>query len=301
MKYFVSSLGSNFIIYYSSIFYNISHGTKCMWLSVNTSCMVIGQNTCLIELLSREIFALLWRLAMLLLAVSQKWVRISSKRFLMFITAIFAMTSIIRWSILISSISWDFGNTFFSRIQGSSSRYGISVNILVAQCLYTQLSYIVNISLDQDVVPVSLKFSRVVPVYKIGAGELVANHRSISVLLISPKFSRRPCLVVSNHSSLNTFHLIIISLVFFPGTTHVILHFTNKIMEAYGANNFPYFILWLSHRKKGEKTSEFGHGKTMDPHHAGDLHLPRLQGFPPEYSNLFWYLVFWIQKNMDQH
>lgn len=119
---------------------------------------------------------------------------------------------------------------------------GISSNIVkyVANSLCVPLTYLFNLSLDQGVVPASMKIARVVPVFKAGINESVGNYRPISIL---PCFSKilEKIMFSRIHSFLIRHNVLYdYQFGFLPGrsTTHAILNFTNKVLEAFENNHF---------------------------------------------------------------
>lgn len=119
---------------------------------------------------------------------------------------------------------------------------GVSAIIVkhVAHSLCIPLTYLCNLSFELGVVPTSLKIARVVPVFKAGEKESVNNYRPISVL---PCFSKviekimfsRLYNFIAKHNLLYNYQF-----GFLPGrsTTHAILHFTCKVMEAFENNQY---------------------------------------------------------------
>ena len=118
----------------------------------------------------------------------------------------------------------------------------ISANIVkyVAHSLCIPLTYLCNLSIEHGIVPNPLKIARVVPVFKSGDKELVNNYRPISILPCFSKVLEK--LMFSRLYNFFVKHNLIYDYQFgfLPGrsTTHAILHFTNKVMEAFERNHY---------------------------------------------------------------
>ena len=112
----------------------------------------------------------------------------------------------------------------------------------IAPIIISPLHYLINLSLETGFVPQQMKVSKIIPLYKTGSGDKsnFSNYRPISILSSFAKLIEKiVCSQLMYY--LNNHRLLYKHQYGFRGkhgTSHPLIHFTNKVSEALNENNF---------------------------------------------------------------
>ena len=112
----------------------------------------------------------------------------------------------------------------------------------IAPSIISPLHYLINLSLETGFVPQQIKVSKIIPLYKTGSGEKnnFSNYRPISILSSFAKLTEKiVCFQLMYY--LNNEGLLYKHQYGFRGkhgTSHPLIHFTNKVINALNNGQF---------------------------------------------------------------
>ena len=116
----------------------------------------------------------------------------------------------------------------------------------IAPIIISPLHYLINLSLETGFVPQQMKVSKIIPLYKTGSGDKsnFSNYRPISILssfakLIEKIVCSQLMYYLNNHGLLYKHQYGFRGK---HGTSHPLIHFTNKVSEALNENNLNLLI-----------------------------------------------------------
>ena len=231
--------------YYTNLFCDADHDTKRTWRSINS--ILYGRSVSHVPIEIKHNGEIVSNLVDVSNIFNEYFINIGTitQQKIPNVDSDFStyMQSRVIDSIFISPVTCDEVLKIITSLKNSAAGFdGIPANIVkhVAHSLCIPLTYLCNLSIDQGIVPSSLKIARVVPVFKTGDEDSVNNYRPISILPCFSKvlekilFSRIYAFLVK-HNLIYDYQF-----GFLPGrsTTHAIVHFTNKVMEAFENNLF---------------------------------------------------------------